>query len=82
MKNISLALFKNDHKKEEKHPDYEVSMKVGDKFEKVGAGWKKMSAKGTNFISISLQAVPIWNMLQAEQSTPEAAAERIIEDIL
>lgn len=47
-------LFKNDNKNEEKQPDYRVSAKIGDKFEPVGAGWKKTSPKGTQYLSVSL----------------------------
>ncbi len=49
-----FLIFKNDNKKGEKEPDYKLSVKIDDKFVEVGAGWKRLSQKGTNFISCLL----------------------------
>lgn len=42
--------------KNEKSPNYKVSGKVGTEFVDLGWGWKKTSAKGTPFLSLSLDA--------------------------
>lgn len=56
MENLNITLWVNENKKEEKHPDYTASIKIGDKFEDVGAGWKKTSPNsGKKFLSISLK---------------------------
>lgn len=46
----SFALFKNQNKKEDKHPDYRISIKVGDKYEDAGAAWIK-EGKAGKFLS-------------------------------
>lgn len=45
------ALFKNDKKKTEKHPDFTGDITIGGKKYRL-AGWKRTSSKGTAFISI------------------------------
>lgn len=52
MKNFSC--FKVTEKKNEKEPDYRLTMKVGEEFVDIGAGWIKESAKGTKYISFAL----------------------------
>lgn len=52
---ISVMCFQNT-KTKDTQPDYVVRAKIGDNFEDVGAGWKKTSAKGTMYLSLSLDA--------------------------
>jgi len=50
-----LSIFKVKlPKKNEKGPDYRISMKIGDEFKNVGAGWIKDGQKG-KFISAHLE---------------------------
>jgi uncharacterized protein (DUF736 family) len=51
-KNNSGAIFKNDNKKSENHPDYKGKVNVNGKDMEV-ALWLKESAKGTKFFSCS-----------------------------
>ena len=50
-KNNSGALFKNDKKKTEKQPDFTGEIVIEDKKFRL-AGWKRVSPKGTAFISL------------------------------
>lgn len=69
-------VFKNETKKTEKSPDYSVKAKIGEAFETVGGGWVKTSGKGTKFISLSLQVIPLQKMLGNEQTlTPQQAQD-------
>lgn len=52
---ISVMCFQNT-KTKDTQPDYVVRAKIGGNFEDVGAGWKKTSAKGTMYLSLSLDA--------------------------
>lgn len=47
------ALFKNDRKEKETHPDYKGSMTVEGK-EYWVSGWVKVSSNGNKFLSVSL----------------------------
>ncbi len=49
----SFAIFKNQNKKDEKHPDYRISAKIGEKYEDIGAGWIKEGKSG-KFVSCKL----------------------------
>lgn len=69
--NISLLVFRNENKKEDKHPDYSVKIKIGDKFEDVGAGWTKTSQKGTKFLSLSIKVVPLQNAVKGMVAQPD-----------
>jgi uncharacterized protein (DUF736 family) len=51
-KNNSGAIFKNDNKKSENHPDYKGKVNVNGKDMEV-ALWLKESAKGTKYFSAS-----------------------------
>ena len=51
-KNNSGAIFKNDNKKSENHPDYKGKVNVNGKDMEV-ALWLKESSKGTKFFSCS-----------------------------
>jgi uncharacterized protein (DUF736 family) len=50
---MNLTLWKNEYKKEDKHPDYILNKWDGENNEKVGAGWIKEAKNGKKFISIS-----------------------------
>lgn len=50
---INVMLFVNE-KTKETQPDYKVRAKIGDEFVDAGAGWRKESAKGTKYLSVSL----------------------------
>jgi uncharacterized protein (DUF736 family) len=52
---ISVMCFQNT-KTKDTQPDYVVRAKVGEEFIDVGAGWRKTSAKGTLYLSLSLDA--------------------------
>lgn len=45
----SFSVFKNTDKKNDKAPDYNISMKIGEKYENVGACWLKEGTKGKFF---------------------------------
>lgn len=47
------ALFKNDRKEKEMHPDYKGSMTVEGK-EYWASGWVKVASNGGKYLSISL----------------------------
>lgn len=66
-------VFKNETKKTEKYPDYQIKAKIGESFENVGVGFIKTSGKGTKYISLSLQKVPLNKMLNGDKSelTPQ-----------
>lgn len=49
----SFAIFKNLHKKEDKHPDYKISIKIGDKYVDAGGVWLKEGKTG-KFMSCKL----------------------------
>ena len=51
-RNNSGAIFKNDNKKAENHPDYKGKVLVNGKEMEV-ALWVKISAKGVNYFSAS-----------------------------
>lgn len=52
MKNFSI--FKNNHKKNDKHPDYKLSAKIGDDYVDIGGAWIKKTADGSTFLSVKL----------------------------
>jgi Protein of unknown function (DUF736). len=49
----SFVLLKNQNKKEDKHPDYRISAKIGDKYQDIGAAWIK-EKNGNKFLSCQL----------------------------
>ncbi len=49
----TFAIFKNQHKKEEKHPDYKISIKIGDVYVEAGGVWLK-EGKAGKFMSCKL----------------------------
>ena len=47
-------IFKIDNKKQDKDPDYRLTIKLNSEFVEAGAGWIKTSPKGTKYISCRL----------------------------
>lgn len=54
-KNLSGALFKNDKEGNEKRPDYKGTYTDGEGREFYVSAWVKDSAKGTKYMSLSMQ---------------------------
>lgn len=52
---ISVMVFPYQGQKDTS-PNYKITAKIGNEFVDVGWGWKKMSAKQTPFLSLSLDA--------------------------
>ena len=51
-----FAIFKATEKKNDKSPDYNISVKMGDKWTNIGGAWLRESGKGTKFFSCKLSA--------------------------
>ena len=49
MNNKIFAIFKNNDKKNENHPDYNISFKVNDKYLNIGGCWIKEGKSGKFF---------------------------------
>jgi uncharacterized protein (DUF736 family) len=47
----SISIFKNKYKKDEKHPDYKVSIKTEKGFEDYGALWIRKTKNGETFLA-------------------------------
>lgn len=79
MNNLQITLWVNENKKEDKHPDFNATIKIGDKFEDCGAGWKKVSEKsGKKFLSLSFKSEVIKQALSsmvAVQPPPSSGDE-------
>lgn len=52
--NASFALFKNDYKKAENHPDYKGKGTLEDGTEFDAAGWIKQDKNGNSFLSCKI----------------------------
>ena len=66
---MRIVVFKNGHKKEDKHPDYIIYRSEAEQdLEKIGALWLGKSSKGQSYMSGSIddEAVPE-NYQKAEQ---------------
>lgn len=82
MQNLSITLWVNENKKEERHPDYTATIKIGDKFEDVGAGWKKISpTTGKKFLSLSFKSEVIKQAFTAMQQV-EAHKEQEHKEVV
>lgn len=67
---IGVLLFKTKEKKNEKSPDYSASGVTKDKkFCDIGAGWKKISAKGDTYLSLSLDVEVLKQLIMDKMST-------------
>lgn len=50
----NFNIFKNNHKLEDKHPDYKISGKDGEEFIELGGCWLKEGKNGDKFFSCKL----------------------------
>jgi hypothetical protein len=71
----SGALFKNNEKEAENHPDYKGSIKIGGTEYWLSA-WLRESAKGTKYMSLAAKP----KEQQAQARRPEAAPTPEFED--
>ena len=69
-KNNTGAIFKNDNKKAENHPDYKGKVNVNGKEMEV-ALWLKTSAKGVKFMSASFSEPFVKNEPQIQNNEPQ-----------
>lgn len=52
----NFSIFKNNKKEKENQPDYNISCKIGEKYENIGGCWLKES-NGNKFFSCKLNGV-------------------------
>ena len=60
---LTLFCWKNKEKKEDKHPDYKVTMKQSEAggFQSCGAGWIKKTKTGDTYLSLLIDTEqPQW----------------------
>ena len=69
-RNNTGAIFKNENKKAENHPDYKGKVLVNDKEMEI-ALWVKTSAKGLKFFSVSFSEPYIKNDEPQINGTPK-----------
>jgi uncharacterized protein (DUF736 family) len=69
-RNNTGAIFKNDNKKAENHPDYKGKVNVNGKEMEV-ALWLKTSAKGVKFMSASFSEPFVKNEPQINKNEPQ-----------
>ena len=69
-RNNTGAIFKNDNKKAENHPDYKGKVNVNGKDMEV-ALWLKTSAKGVKFMSASFSEPFVKNEPQIKNNEPQ-----------
>ena len=69
-RNNTGAIFKNDNKKAENHPDYKGKVNVNGKDMEV-ALWMKTSAKGVKFFSVSFSEPFVKNEPQIKNNEPQ-----------
>jgi len=69
-RNNTGAIFKNDNKKAENHPDYKGKVNVNGKDMEV-ALWLKTSAKGVKFMSASFSEPFVKNEPQIQRNEPQ-----------
>jgi uncharacterized protein (DUF736 family) len=69
-RNNTGAIFKNDNKKSENHPDYKGKVNVNGKDMEV-ALWLKTSAKGVKFMSASFSEPFVKNEPQIKNNEPQ-----------
>ena len=69
-RNNTGAIFKNDNKKAENHPDYKGKVNVNGKDMEV-ALWMKTSAKGVKFMSASFSEPFVKNEPQINKNEPQ-----------
>ena len=54
MKIKDFLIFKNEKKSNEKAPDYEITVKINEKFLKIGGVWLREGKNGKKFFSCKL----------------------------
>jgi uncharacterized protein (DUF736 family) len=69
-RNNTGAIFKNDYKKAENHPDYKGKVLVNNKEMEV-ALWLKTSAKGVKFMSASFSEPFVKSEPQIQNNEPQ-----------
>jgi len=69
-RNNTGAIFKNDNKKAENHPDYKGKVNVNGKDMEV-ALWMKTSAKGVKFFSVSFSEPFVKGEPQINKNEPQ-----------
>ena len=69
-KNNTGAIFKNDNKKADNHPDYKGKVNVNGKDMEV-ALWLKTSAKGVKFMSASFSEPFVKSEPQIQRNEPQ-----------
>jgi uncharacterized protein (DUF736 family) len=69
-RNNTGAIFKNDNKKAENHPDYKGKVNVNGKDMEI-ALWMKTSAKGVKFFSVSFSEPFVKNEPQINKNEPQ-----------
>ena len=69
-RNNTGAIFKNDNKKAENHPDYKGKVNVNGKEMEI-ALWMKTSAKGVKFMSASFSEPFVKNEPQINKNEPQ-----------
>ena len=69
-RNNTGAIFKNDNKKAENHPDYKGKVNVNGKDMEI-ALWMKTSAKGVKFMSASFSEPFVKNEPQINKNEPQ-----------
>ena len=69
-RNNTGAIFKNENKKAENHPDYKGKVNVNGKDMEV-ALWLKTSAKGVKFFSVSFSEPFVKNEPQINKNEPQ-----------
>ena len=74
-KTCSIVLFKNQNKKEAKHPDYQGTLTMEDGNEHRISGWTRKHKNGNAFISaqcsVSAADTPSSNTENTEEATTE-----------
>ena len=79
-RNNTGAIFKNDNKKAENHPDYKGKVLVNNKEMEV-ALWLKTSAKGVKFFSVSFSEPFVKNEPQIKNNEPQIQTLDINDDL-
>lgn len=81
---LTLFCWKNKEKKEDKHPDYKVTMATaGEKggFVSCGAGWIKKTKTGDTYLSLMIDTEPTpWQKPEGLLTEEENAKIRAIKE--
>lgn len=80
MEKTPISIFKNKYKKADNHPDYKITLKIGDKFVNYGALWIKQTKNGEKFMSGFLEK-DNYQKKEVKEETNEKVEQIKIEDI-